>query len=223
MRKPTRRRTIMAGSPLKRSKLHVVYERVAELEEENRRLREQLGQSEHEYIPLYASAMGIPELEGMLDTAIVNAIITHRGAVYSVLRALDYPVREMSENQRRATMFDLLGRPGVRSALEAGVEHLDKLKDQIIAKQISSALEGDESTSLAASNFLARIGGWNAPAKVHVTGKVETSNVFTLLRDPRIADAIDKLDHEPGEAVAVQSEARSMLPPTTTYTAEEEE
>lgn len=211
----------MAGSPVKRSKLQAQYDRIQELEAENERLQEELGRGT-DYVPLYKSAMGIPELEGMLDSAIVNAIITHRGNVYNVLRALDYDVRAMGEEQRKQTMVEILGRPGVRTALSDGVKNLEHIKDQVIAKQISSALEGDESTSLAASNFLARIGGWAAPTKVHLTGKVESHNVFTLLHDPSVMSALDKLSHEPGEAIAVQSEALESLPPATTYEAEED-
>ncbi len=182
----------------------------AELREELRRRnqRDELGDA---YVPLHESAQGIPELEKFLDLSIVGAIIAHHGNAYSILRALDFPVYEMRKAEQRTALESLLARPGVRAALNDEVKALADLKSMIIAKHAELAIYGEPTESINSSNFLARIAGWNAATKVDVSGRVATMNVFTMLHNPEIQAALQHLNHEPGEAKAIKTEATEDL------------
>jgi hypothetical protein len=144
----------------------------------------------------------------VLDGRIAEAILRAQGDIKQTLRILEYPVDEMTDEQMREQAEELAARPGVRRFAQITLSEIEGEKDAILRRQLLIALYGEQGPSLQAAYFLADIMGWRAPKKTENTNTNQSVSYVGILKDDKLIAQAIALNHEPGEAIAITSEAR---------------
>jgi hypothetical protein len=96
----------------------------------------------------------------------------------------------------------------VQRILRDDLSDLARQRKALITHQVEIALNReDPDNAIRAFAGLAKIAGWAAPIKVDVQSKSLT--IHSLMSNPKaIQEALALMTHEPGAAVAIQSDAR---------------
>lgn len=184
----------MAGSPRKRAKKLALEGVIASLKREH---------------PV--DTLGIEAADDANTMYACDVLFNHHGDVRAALVELGYPVEKSPPEEVKnlgLTVFD----QAVIRRMNHRLGDLELQKMALFARQVQIAKSGSAEESTRAFQMIARVAGWIAPLRVDLQSKSAVVNIHTIMQDPElIAQALEQLGHEPGEAIAANSEARERF------------
>lgn len=175
-------------------------ERMQRLQWENDRLKRLLAQTNGEE-PIIDPDLEVDERNaGVFDARIVSELVNVEGRTVQAFDRIGYALSMRSGEEKERVVRRVLSRPGVVRLLTKRWGELESHRDPIIARMARIArYTPNEETAISAATWLAKMGGWFAAEKKQVL--VGSANAFASMQ--KVLDEMRKLNHEPGDAVAI--------------------
>lgn len=163
--------------------------------------------------------------DGFRDRMAARAYIQAQGNEFTAMRILGWEtaVDDETGTTKQGLTPDALKRLAralflndtVKEIVTQTARKADAYKDQIIDRLIEQAMYGEAGNSLRAAGLLAKMNvGWLAPTKMQVQS-ASVSFTHVLSNPAKLAELTSHLDHEPGDAVRIASEAAERALPVT--------
>jgi len=180
--------------------------RTAELEAENRELRDQLTDGMRTSLEQWETTMP----ENIRDALAARALISSNGDLYRAAAKLGFgPMRWKTAKEVMPRIF---ATPGVKEILARDLKKPEENRQELLERQVKIALYGDDSASVKSFQMLAKVCGWVKAPDVLVQNNRQT--ILALVTQKNGQGEIPEetlealpafLEHEPGAAVRIDS------------------